>query len=185
MRIRKQGRALVITVAGLHGSGRSTQANRLAEIFNLRYISTGIVFRERAKELEISLEEMNRRASEDDSFDRFLDARAKEESRKGGVVIDANLSAWMAEDPDLKFYLTTPFEERVRRIAGREMRSIEMVEAETRAREEMERERYKRYYGVDIDDLTVYDLILNTGPFDADTVAHILKNVVEAYMNEE
>ncbi len=185
MRIRKKGRALVITVAGLHGSGRSTQANRLAEVFNLRYISTGIVFRDRAKELGISLEEMNRRASEDDSFDRFLDARAKMESRKGGVVIDANLSAWMAEDPDLKFYLITPFEERVRRIAGREMRSIEMVEAETRAREEMERERYKRYYGVDIDDLTVYDLILNTGPFDADSVAHILKNVVEAYMNEE
>ena len=97
---------LVITVAGHHGSGRSTNAKFLAEMLGLKYISTGILFRERADELGISLEEMNLQASERPDFDNWLDERTKSESRKRGVVIDASLSAWMAEDPDIRIYVT-------------------------------------------------------------------------------
>jgi len=177
-------RSLVITVAGPHGSGRSTQATRLAETFRLRYVSTGTLFRERAAQLGVSLEEMTRIAADDDSFDRFLDDRAKEETRRGGVVLDATLSGWVAVDPDLRIYLTAPLGVRVRRIAEREGRSAEEVERETRLREEAELERFRRYYEYDVGDRSIYDLVLNTELFDADGVAHILKNVVEAYMGE-
>lgn len=177
-------RSLVITVAGPHGSGRSTQATRLAETFGLRYVSTGTLFRERVAQLGVSLEEMTRIAADDDSFDRFLDDRAKEETRRGGVVLDATLSGWVAVDPDLRIYLTAPLGVRVRRIAEREGRSAEEVERETRLREEAELERFRRYYEYDVGDLSIYDLVLNTELFDADGVAHILKNVVEAYMGE-
>ena len=177
-------RSLVITVAGPHGSGRSTQATRLAETFRLRYVSTGTLFRERVAQLGVSLEEMTRIAADDDSFDRFLDDRAKEETRRGGVVLDATLSGWVAVDPDLRIYLTAPLGVRVRRIAEREGRSAEEVERETRLREEAELERFRRYYEYDVGDRSIYDLVLNTELFDADGVAHILKNVVEAYMGE-
>ncbi len=176
---------LVITVGGLHGSGRSTNAKLLAESLGLRYISTGILFRERAEELGVSLEEMNRIAEEDPDFDNWLDNRTREESRKRGVVIDANLSAWMAEDPDLKIYVTCTFEERVGRIASRECRDYSEVEKETRMREESELERYKEYYGVDVSDLSVYDVILNTSLFSIEAVANILKNIVDQYVSGE
>jgi cytidylate kinase len=176
-------RGIVITIAGLHGSGRSTQAKRLAEELNLRYFSTGQAFRDRAKELGINLEEMNRKASTDSDFDKYLDSKTKEESRHGNVVIDANLSAWMAENPDLKIYLTASFKERVRRIASRESMSFEEAEKETRIREELERDRYIQYYGVDITDLTKYDIIINTSSFNIDTAANILKNVVLTYLS--
>jgi cytidylate kinase len=104
----KAKRGLVLTVAGPHGSGRSTQAARLAETFELRYVSTGILFRERAQQLGVTLEEMTRIAASDDSFDRFLDDRAKKETRRGGIVLDATLSGWVAAKPDLRFYLTAP-----------------------------------------------------------------------------
>ncbi len=68
---------LVITVAGHHGSGRSTNAKLLADSLGLKYISTGMLFRERAAELGVSLEEMNRIASEDPDFDNWLDNRTK------------------------------------------------------------------------------------------------------------
>jgi len=178
--MRKRG--LVVTVAGLHGSGRTTQAMKLAKAFGLRYVSTGTIFRERAAELNVSLEEMTRIAAADDSFDRFLDDRAKKETLGGGVVLDATLSGWMAEKPDIRIYLTAPLDVRVRRIIEREKRSFEEVERETGLREEAERERFLRYYGVDLEDLTIYDLVLNTAIFDADAVANILKNVVEAYI---
>ncbi len=177
-------RGLVITVAGPHGSGRSTQATRLAERFGLRYVSTGTLFRERAAQLGVSLEEMSRVAVEDDSFDRLLDDRAREETRRGGVVLDATLSGWVAEDPDIRIYLTAPLDVRVRRIAEREGRGLEEVERETRVREEAEVERFRRYYGFDITDLSIYDVVLNTALAGADGVANILKNVVEAYMGE-
>jgi cytidylate kinase len=180
--MKDKSRGLVVTVAGYHGSGRSSQAKKIAENFRLRYISTGILFRERAEELGVSLEEMNRVASEEPEFDNWLDERTKIESRKGGVVIDANLSAWMAEDPDIRFFLTCSFEERVKRIVNREGQSMEAVEKETKAREELERRRYLDYYGVDLDDLSVYDLILNTELFSLESTARILKNVIDEYL---
>lgn len=176
---------LVITIAGLHGSGRSTNAKLLAKSFGLKYLSTGMLFRERAEELGVNLEEMNRVASKDPDFDNWLDNRTREESRIRGIVIDANLSAWMADDPDLKIFVTCPFEERVRRIADREGRHYSEVENETRGREEIELKRYKEYYSVDISDLTVYDVIINTGLFSIDAVANILNNIVEQYISGE
>ena len=170
-------------MAGPHGSGRSTQARLIAEAFDLRYISAGMVFRERAEGLGLSLEEMSRKAAEDRDFDNYLDARTKEESRRGGVVIDATLSGWMAENPDLRIYLSCPLEERVRRIAEREGRDVEEVDQETRFREENELRRFRKLYGVDLEDLSVYDLVVNTGLFEADGVARILKNVVDEYLS--
>ncbi len=174
---------LVITVSGHHGSGRSTNAKQLADAFGLKYISTGMMFRERAEELGVSLEEMNRIASEDPDFDNWLDNRTKEESLKRGVVIDANLSAWMAEDPNLRIYVRCPFEVRVKRMADREEREYCDVEQETRKREEFERRRYMEYYGLDISDLSVYDVILNTSLFDVEATAHILKCIVDQYIS--
>ena len=171
----------MITVSGYHGSGRSTHATRLAETFGLRYISSGTIFRQLAREQGLSLEEMSRFTEKDSEIDGMIDERAKEESRKKGVVIDATLAGWMAEDPDIRIFLLTSFEERIRRIANRDNVSYEESEKETVAREESEKVRFRTYYKVDIGDLSIYDVVLNTELFEADATARILKSVVEEY----
>jgi len=174
---------LVLAVAGPHGSGRSTQARLLSEEFGLRYVSAGTLFRERAAELGLSLEEMSGRASEEPDFDAYLDRRTREEAARGGVVIDATLSGWMANGADLRIYLSCPLEERVRRIAEREGRPVAEVLDETMFREANELKRFREYYGVDLEDLSVYDLVINTGLFGAAAVSRILKNVVAEYLS--
>lgn len=174
-------RGLVIAVSGHHGSGRSTHAEKLAEALGLRYVSSGTVFRQMAEERGMSLEEMSRLTDEDPDLDKLIDERAREETRDGGVVLDATLSGWMAIDPDIKFFLTTPFEVRVRRIAEREGLSLEEARKETLVRSESERERFMRYYGIDITDLTIYDVVLNTDLYEPEGTSRILKRVVEEY----
>ena len=177
----KKFEELVITVSGYHGSGRSTHAIRLAEAFGLRYVSSGTIFRQLAKERGMSLEEMSRLTEEDPEIDRKIDERAKEESRKPGVVIDATLAGWMAEDPDIRIFLLASFEERIRRIADREDISYGEAEKETVAREESEKARFRTYYKVNLEDLSIYDVVLNTELFEIDATARILNSVVEEY----
>jgi cytidylate kinase len=174
---------LVITVSGYHGSGRSTHATRLAETFGLRYVSSGTIFRQLAKERGMGLEEMSKLTEEDSEIDRKIDERAKEASKKPGVVIDATLAGWMAEDPDIRIFLVTSFEERIRRIANREGITFEEAKQETVARESSELERFRTYYKVYLDDLSIYDVVLNTELFEEDATARILKSVVEEYCN--
>ena len=173
-------RGLVITVSGVHGSGRSTHAKKLAETFALRYVSSGTIFRQMADERGIGVEEMSKLTEENPELDRMIDERATEESKKGRVVIDATLSGWMAHDPDIRIFLKTPFEARIRRIAKREGIPYEEAEKETTIREESERERFQ-YYNVDVSDLSIYDVILNTELYEPEGTARILKSVVEEY----
>ena len=181
---RRRRRGLVITVSGLHGSGTSTQARRLAEALGLRYVSAGLLFRRIAEERGLTLEELSRLAEEDPELDRMIDERTKEEARRGGVVIDATLAGWMAEDADLKIFLTAPLEERIKRIARRERLSLDEARRETLKREQSERERFKRYYGIDINDLSIYDVVLNTALFKPDATARILRRIVQELQGE-
>ena len=178
---RAAGEGMVITVSGLHGSGKSVHAKRLAEAFGLRHVSAGMMFRQMAEERDLTLEEMSRLAEEDQEIDRLVDERTKREASRGGVVIDAALSGWMVEGADIKIFLTAPFEARVKRIADREGTSLEEAREATRLREEVERERFRTYYGVDICDLSIYDVVLNTELFAPGGTAGILKRVVEEY----
>lgn len=172
---------LVVTISGLHGTGKSTQAKRLADSLGLRYVSAGMIFRDMAKERGISLEDMLKIAEKDPKIDKSLDDRTREESLKRGVVIDASLSGWMAEKPNIKILLTAPLEARVKRIANRDRLTEDEALRKTLEREENDRKRYKAYYKIDIDDASIYDVVLNTELFSPEGMTRILKKIVEEY----
>ena len=179
-----QREMLVIAVGGHHGAGRSTHAIMLAETYGLRYISSGTIFRDMAIERGLSLEEMSQLTEDDPEFDKLIDMRAQEESKKKGVVVDATLSGWMAHEPDLRIFLTTSFDERARRIAEREDITVEEASKVTRVRSESERRRFLEYYNIDISDLSIYDVVINTNLYSPDGTARILKCIVEEYLKD-
>lgn len=174
---------LTIAVSGLHGAGTTTIAQALAEAFNLRYISAGMIFRQLAKEKGVSLADFSKIAEKNPEIDREIDDRTRLEAEASNVVIDAYIAGWVARrQADLAFYLHAPLEVRVLRIANRESRKYEEILEETQFREQSEQARFREFYGIDVTNTRLFDVVLNTEHFNAVATISICTAVVKAYL---
>ncbi|MEM1557158.1 MAG: AAA family ATPase [Thermoproteota archaeon] len=182
----KRPKRPIIILTGLHGVGKSTYAKPLAEEFNLEYVSTGSVFRRIAKEKGFTVAQFSEICMKTPEFDREIDSVTLSLLDSGGVVLDSLLAGWFAKNLEsFKIFLKASFEVRCKRIASRENRPLEEVISETMARESSEKKRFMEYYGFNIEDLSIYDMVLDTGVLSQDSVNRILKTAVSAYLEEK
>jgi cytidylate kinase len=174
---------MLLTVSGPPGAGKSTTVAALADAFDLEHVSGGDIFRELADERGMTAVEFNRLAEEDDQIDRDLDRRLREIAlERDDVLLESRLAGWLAGDAaDLRLWLDAPIEVRAARIAEREEKSAEQALDETRERERSEALRYHDYYNIDITDLSIYDVALNTARWSESDVPDILTAAVRAY----
>lgn len=157
----------VVTVSGLPGSGTSTVSELVAERTGFRYLNAGAVFRKLAEEDGLSLAEFGQRAEADGQIDRRLDTRMAREVEKeeGGVVLEGRVTGWMSiryQQEALKVWLEADIEARATRVAGREGQSPEEARLAIEHREQSEGIRYATHYGIDIMDLSLYDLVIDS-----------------------
>ncbi len=168
-----------VTISGPPGSGTTTVAKLLAKKLNFDLISAGEVFRRMAKEKKMSLAEFSRLANTNPEIDLEIDRYQKElAERRDNVVVEGRLSGWMV-NADLKVWLFASEDIRVERIARREKKNIEDAKRETRERERIEKRRYEKYYGIDIDDWTIYHLVINSGYFTPEEIVEIIIKAIE------
>lgn len=172
----------MITVSGLHGTGKSTVARALAKKLGLRYVCSGDIFRTMARERRMSLEEFSKYAELHPDIDLTIEKRAAEEAVRGDVVIDGRLSGWTVKSADVKVLLTAPVEIRVKRICRRERRRYSEVMRETMLREKSEAARFKKLYGIDVNDYSPFDIIMNTGRIPKGKMIDALQAAVEALL---
>ncbi|MHB9285506.1 (d)CMP kinase [Halobacteriales archaeon Cl-PHB] len=174
---------MLITVSGPAGSGKSTLAATLADRLGYDHVSGGDIFREIAAERDLTPLELNRLAEEDDQIDRDLDRRLRSTARDSDdLVLESRLAGWMAgEYADLRVWLDAPLDVRAERIADREDKDVDLARSETRARAESEASRYEAYYDVDIEDLSIYDLVINTSRWGPEGVLGLVVAGVEGY----
>ncbi len=174
-----------ITISGPPGSGTTTVARKLSEKLGFPMISAGEVFRRLAREHGMSLEEFSRYAENNPEIDNLVDQRQKEEAMKlEDVVVEGRLSGWMVP-AELKVWIYADEDVRYQRIARREKKPLEIVRQETKLREEIEKRRYMKIYGIDIEDKRLYHLMINSGRFSADHIADIILRAAELVENEE
>lgn len=175
---------LVITISGLHGTGKTTYAKALSSSFNLRHISAGMFFRQIATEKGITISDLTSMTVKNDEIDRLVDERTRVEAKRSNVVIDGLLAGWMSRDfADIKIYLTASDDVRISRIARRDEVSISKARKMTLFRERVERKRFKKFYGIDINDVKIYDLILNTELLPIELNIDIIRNFIQKYIN--
>jgi cytidylate kinase len=174
---------MLITVSGPAGTGKTTTARTISESLGYDYVSGGDIFRSMADEQDMTLLEFNQFAEGNEQIDRDLDRQLRETARsRDDLVLESRLAGWMAgEHADFRLWLDAPLSVRAKRIAEREEISVEQAREETQARAESESLRYQEYYGIDIDDRSIYDLSVNTSRLDPTGVAKVILAAIEAY----
>jgi len=174
-----------ITISGLPGSGTTTVAKILAEKLDFPLISAGEVFRKLADEKNMSLEQFSMYAEMNPEIDKLIDSKQREEALKQeNAVVEGRLSGWMVP-ADLKVWIYCDESIRYERVARREKKPFDAVKSETRMREEIEKRRYMKIYGIDIEDKNIYHLMINSGKFSANQIVEIILKAMEMIEHEE
>ena len=165
---------MIITIGGLAGTGTTTLAEVLSEKLDVQFISAGFIFRQMAAERGMSVLEFSEFAEGNDEIDKEIDKRQAEIAESSeNLIIEGRLSAYFVE-ADLKLWLMTPFEVRSKRIAQREDKSVDVAKSEIITREKSEALRYKEIHNIDISNMEIYDLIVNTDSFDPESISEII-----------
>ncbi|MEA2076277.1 MAG: AAA family ATPase [Euryarchaeota archaeon] len=170
-----------ITISGLSGSGTTTVAELLSRELSMDVISAGEMFRAIAEEKSLQLRQFNKLAENNDDFDRGIDEKQCEEAMKREkVIVEGRLSGFFVPAADLKVWLKAPLEIRAQRVAGREHIAYEEALSAMKSREQSEHKRYEQYYGINLDDLTIYDLVIDSSRWHENEIVKMILVAIES-----
>lgn len=180
----------IITIAGKIGGGKSSTAQRVAELLGYEHSSTGSFMRKLALERKISLEELSKEAEKDDSIDRALDEYNKEIGQRENIVLDSRLGFYFIPESYKVFLELDPKIAAGRILKDKEKNSDREIETNQEfnteesiyktinQRLESERKRYKELYNIlDHTDHKNFDLVIDTSQMPLeDVVQKIVKD---------
>lgn len=175
-----------ITISGPPGSGKTTVCKLVADRLDLKVVISGNIFRQMAKESELSLADFGRLCELDPEVDKELDARMVRIARDNDdVLLEGRLTAHMLTRNDIlafRVLLDARLDVRAARVVEREGGTLDERMNEILEREECEAHRYLAYYDIDIHDRSIYDLIIDTTFLTPDEVADVIcERAVERY----
>ena len=181
---------VVISVCGMAGSGKSTQARKLAEKYCLKFFSGGdalkaLALKEGFKPLNYgwweSREGMRflKVRSVDQKYDKKVDEMLLEVADEGNVVLDSWTMPWLLKR-GFKIWLEASAEKRAERIAQRDRMPVVNALKALKAKEKRTKMIYKRLYGFKLgEDFEPFHFILDTESLSSDEVFHVLCSVID------
>lgn len=173
-----------ISLAGDLGSGKSTVMDILSSRHSVSLVSAGSILRELAKEAGMTIEQFNRYIECKPEYDKKIDDfLASYESREGNFIFDSRL-AWHFVPSTLSFYLKVDPRVAAERVysANRKDEHYDTVDEaleKLTARRKSEILRYQTFYGVNISDMSNYDVVIDTTNLTPQEVASAIENEVE------
>ena len=91
--------------------------------------------------------------------------------------MEGRIAGWLANRKHItstKVLLEADLETRAKRIVKREKGDIEKKKREILKRENSEATRYKKYYNIDLDDTSIYDLVVDSSDKTPDEIVEII-----------
>jgi cytidylate kinase len=172
----------IITLSGKPGSGKSSTADRVAEMLGYTRYSLGDYVREETRKKKMTLSEYNKRAEEKPDMDFHIDEKLRELRDARDIVIDARLGFyWIPES--FKVYLELSEDLAIARIfkdvnlntmrnkSGEGSPSMDDVYEQVAERMRSEKRRFKKLYGVNPYSIEHFDLVIDTSNHSPQTVA--------------
>lgn len=154
-----------IIVNGRAGSGKSTIIKKLSEALQLPAVDVGQMFRAAAREHGMELKEYGRYCEAHPGIDRELDTRVMKAIRGGDKIVQSRTIPYLLKKEGQAYFgvfLDATAETQAKRIARRDNSSVEQAKKENAQRDAADHERYQKIYGIDINDLSVYHLVVAT-----------------------
>ena len=173
----KMVRMVTITISGTPGSGKSTVAMLLEKKLGIKYVYSGMLFRELAEKHHMSLEDFGKYCEKNPDIDKELDAQQLKILQKGDVILEGRLAGWLAYRNNisaLKIMIDADINTRAERIVKREKGDVKTRKQEIIKREKSEILRYKKYYDIDLRDKSIYDLVINTGDKTPESIVNMI-----------
>lgn len=165
-----------IAISGHSGCGNTTATTNVGKALGIQIIN--YTFRDLAKDLGLSFEYIHSNASSDLIFDYLTDLiLIRNALANESIVVGTRLAAWLM-DADLRIWLHAPLETRAARINQRESEkqaSYEQTLYKTLKRDEQNKKRYLRLYGLDIDDHSDFDVTINTEKLTSTQVSGLIE----------
>jgi|TARA_B100001996_G_scaffold333576_1_gene283255 cytidylate kinase len=166
---------LKVTISGPPGSGTSTLVSRIAESRGWSSLNGGDVFRDEARTRGLTVEQLSSEAKEDLDVDRSLDSllQKRMSSSDSPEIVESRLSGWWAHMNKLsclRVWVKVSDEERARRIQKREGGDLEECLRKSQNRQRDDMERYSTLYGIDLDDMSPYNLVIDADEKDESEV---------------
>lgn len=172
----------IITLSGKPGSGKSSTADKVAEMLGYTRHSSGDMVRQILAQKGLSLAEYNEKARSDHALDDAVDDKLRALRDKKDIVVDSRLGFyWIPES--FKVYLDLDMDVATARIftdavsntarsgAGEGISGLGDVSKQVRHRMEEERSRFREMYHVDPYDMAHFDFIIDTSRHSPQTVA--------------
>ncbi|MBR5645650.1 MAG: AAA family ATPase [Treponema sp.] len=154
---------LRIAISGKSGCGNTTVSGLLAKKLGITLIN--YTFRQLAEEKGMTLKEVIEKAKDDDSYDKYVDSHQVELALKEPCVLGSRLAIWMLKEADLKVYLYADEDTRAGRVFTREGGDLQAIKDFTAMRDSEDTRRYKEFYGIDNNDYSFVDLIIDTSKY--------------------
>jgi cytidylate kinase len=170
----------LVALGGPPGSGKTTAARLLAPRLGLEYTSVGELFRAEATRHGMDLAAFSRYAEEHPEVDRELDRSWLSRARPG-QLLEGRLVGPLCRRgrlPAIFLAVTAREEVRAQRLARRDGTDPASARVEMRRREASERDRYRRFYGIDLDAETP-DFSVDSSETAPEAVADALAAFVE------
>lgn len=177
----------IITLTGNLASGKGTISKLLQERLGYEIYRNGDYFRSLGKQMGMDVTTFNKYVEEhpEEHIDEKIEFSAKEHAKThDNLIIDARLGYYVVPE-SFKVFVKVDIEEAARRAFNDQNRkdtenfnTLEEQKKDLITRRNVERERYLKTYNIDIDDLSQFDLIVDTTNISAEEATNI---IIEEY----
>lgn len=182
----------IITIAGKPGSGKSTTAKKLASDLGYTRFSSGDFFRQVGLDKGMDLTALTALAEKDKSIDELTDQKVREMGEKENIIIESRLAFHWIPD-SFKIYLDLDADTCAERMfkdleinpsrkESEDCATLSEMKESLTVRFASEKKRYMEMYGVDPQDLSQYDLVINTKGSSVEKVCEQIESAYKAWL---